>query len=297
MKIIQSFWTNPIFNTGGVTSHLDRLAGGWLTHRSHLLSWALSCCLLRLHYESVELVTDTRGKEILIDKLQLPYTQVSCVLDSLDGYNPDLWALGKIVAYSKQSTPFIHVDSDVFLWSPFEKRLEQSPLACQNFDLNLKDYSLAINQIRKENFFIPAFVEEVAQSDVKACNAGILGGTDLDFFARYTSHALNFVDQNKELMTEGPWAHLNIVFEQLFFYALAKKEGIEINPYFGEPDNGQEPVRLVRFHSSPHRNNYLHVISKYKKSQSYNMLIDQYLRMLFPEYYFRVIEILSGSLI
>lgn len=38
------------------------------------MSWALSCLQLKQSYDKVELVTDSEGAELLINKLHLPYT-------------------------------------------------------------------------------------------------------------------------------------------------------------------------------------------------------------------------------
>ena len=106
MKIIQSFWTGD----------RDALHSsyGWLTPMDHYLSWILSCNQLRKQYDQVCLVTDQQGYEILVEGLSLPYTEVKICLDTLNGYNPNLWALAKIKAYSIQKEPFVHVDGDVF---------------------------------------------------------------------------------------------------------------------------------------------------------------------------------------
>ena len=91
MKIIQSFWTGD----------RDALHSsyGWLTPMDHYLSWILSCNQLRKQYDQVCLVTDQQGYEILVEGLSLPYTEVKICLDTLNGYNPNLWALAKIKAY------------------------------------------------------------------------------------------------------------------------------------------------------------------------------------------------------
>ena len=52
---------------------------------------------------------------ILINKLELPYTDVKVVLDDLNDYDRDLYALGKVYAYGIQEEPFIHVDADIYM--------------------------------------------------------------------------------------------------------------------------------------------------------------------------------------
>ena len=102
MKIIQSFWTGD----------RDALHSsyGWLTPMDHYLSWILSCNQLRKQYDQVCLVTDQQGYEILVEGLSLPYTEVKICLDTLNGYNPNLWALAKIKA-KVQSIYFLRKSS------------------------------------------------------------------------------------------------------------------------------------------------------------------------------------------
>ena len=105
MKIIQTFWSagkSPLNHTYG-----------WPHAEYNLMSWTLSCCSLREHYDDVELYTDQRGYDVLIGMLRLPYTKVHVV------YNDNLclphhWAYAKIMTYSMQDTPFLHVDGDMY---------------------------------------------------------------------------------------------------------------------------------------------------------------------------------------
>ena len=40
-------------------------------------------------------------------------------------------ALGKLIAYSIQDGPFVHIDNDVFLWKPLPQELLQAPVFAQ----------------------------------------------------------------------------------------------------------------------------------------------------------------------
>lgn len=60
MRMIQTFWTagqDPL-----------KYAFGWTQPEYNLMSWALSCCSLREHYDDVELYTDSAGYHILIEE-------------------------------------------------------------------------------------------------------------------------------------------------------------------------------------------------------------------------------------
>ncbi len=80
MKIVHSYWSKPNLIQKKASQNL----GGW-THRAfNYMSWALSCLKFKEFYPNIELVTDQKGKELLIDRLGLPYTSVKVVsIDSL----------------------------------------------------------------------------------------------------------------------------------------------------------------------------------------------------------------------
>lgn len=68
MKIIQSFWTGNVSDTSKTY--------GWLSSKYHYLGWILSVNQLKKFYTQVELVTDSYGYDILIEKMNLPYSKV-----------------------------------------------------------------------------------------------------------------------------------------------------------------------------------------------------------------------------
>ena len=86
-NIIHSFWSLPS-NKDKTTEH-DRNNGGFLSEKHHAMSWALSCLSWKKHYGRILLFTDIKGKEWLIDKLQLPYDEVNVCLDNINDVNPD----------------------------------------------------------------------------------------------------------------------------------------------------------------------------------------------------------------
>lgn len=106
MRIVQTFWTagqDPL-----------KCDFGWRHAEYNLMSWALSCICLRMHYDEVALYTDEEGKHVLIDLLNLPYTEVHVVYDRTLGLSQH-WAQAKMRTYAEQTVPFIHVDGDVYL--------------------------------------------------------------------------------------------------------------------------------------------------------------------------------------
>ena len=64
-KIVQSYWSKAYKNSPN---------SGWAFRETHYMSWALSCLQLKQFYDEIELITDSEGADLLINKLHLPYS-------------------------------------------------------------------------------------------------------------------------------------------------------------------------------------------------------------------------------
>ena len=110
MKFIQTFHIDSEKNP-------FRYPFGWVAPEYHLMGWALSCLQLQKVYGKVSLFANSPAVYLLVDTLQLPYTDVQVTHDKLTLIHTDLWALPKIYTYSLQERPFLHVDGDVFIFT------------------------------------------------------------------------------------------------------------------------------------------------------------------------------------
>jgi hypothetical protein len=290
MKIVQSFWSKPMRTQS--TDVEGRFSGGWLEKKYLYMSWALSCLQFRKYFDDVELVTDAFGKEILIDVLKLPYTKVTVALDELDKYPQDLWALGKIYAYSIQKEPFIHADGDVFMWEGLHEKVKNAPLYVQSLEVNMPVYHAHFAEVLNAFEYIPEVLKNLKPNEdtLTAINAGLFGGHDLDFIQEYTKMAFKFVDENLHNMdkiTKGPF---NMIYEQLLYFYMAKQKGIQIESYFDKPNN----FDLVQFSSVPSKTKYIHAIGIFKKSLEVNENVANRLLTEHPEAYFRIDGLLKN---
>ena len=220
MRAVWSFWTRPF----------DEHYGGiWSKPLHHLLSWGLSLQTAAQHYSDTVLVTDRRGKELLVDQLGLEFGTVSMELERLKDADAGLWALGKLVAYALQDRPFLHLDSDVFLWKRLPAWLEEAPVFTQcpepfSGHYYPQDIEWAFTQAKR-----PLPIEWTwarAHRGFFPCETcGIFGGNDIGFIRHYaqTAVSLALAPQNA-----AAWALLgdkrgyNIVLEQLFLAACAE---------------------------------------------------------------------------
>jgi hypothetical protein len=101
------------------------------------------------------------------------------VIGSKQG-NPDFWNLGKILNYSLQEEPFIHLDNDLYLWSALPERLAraviaQNPEGSDNWGFVYRP-ELLQQAIRAVSGWVPAEISAYPRAGVpRGARCGILG--------------------------------------------------------------------------------------------------------------------------
>lgn len=189
MRAVWSFWSKP---------YLSLTSWPWRSPMHHLLAWGLSVRLARSHYPQTMIVTDTPGRALLVDALGLPFAEVSTALDSLDDADPTFWMLGKLLAYGLQDEPFVHLDTDVFLWRPLPAAVVNAPVFAQHRDVfPVTDHSgprIIEDAFGRADLTLPAEWEWFRSHQSRhyhEANCGIVGGTDPGFFRQYARLAMD----------------------------------------------------------------------------------------------------------
>lgn len=281
MKIIQSFWSGQ--------NNDFKENRGWLSYEFHWLGWILSCNQLRQFYDEVELYTDTFGYEILIEKLKLPYTKVHVVLDEMNKYPKDLWAIAKIKVYELQNEPFLHVDGDVFIWDKFPDELLQSKLIAQNLENTTDYYREMWNDIAPKLEFIPNEINDYHKGITNlGCNMGIIGGNNINFFQDYAKKSLEFVDKNRENWNDFNLFNFNIFFEQQLFFEMSQKKSIPISYLFEEIWGDNSYLGLADFNDVPHKKYYLHLLGNFKRRVQVCKNLESHVIKYYPEYFLKL---------
>jgi Txe/YoeB family toxin of Txe-Axe toxin-antitoxin module len=290
MKIIQSFWSCNKQNL--ITNNF-----GWYASEYHIMSWALSCLQLRKYYNEVVLYADTVSAKLLIDILQLPYTKIECKLDSLNNYHPQLWALPKLYAYSQQDEPFLHVDGDVFIWKPFNQQLLHSDLIAQNMEAATSYYAAMWQSFEAVlKYYPPEILEDRKQKNpILAYNAGIMGGSDIDFFKTYTQKAFEFIDKNSFCFDNVNVSNFNIFFEQYLFHCLVKQQSKTVGVLIEDIIGDNEYKGYGDFVEVPHNKQYLHLLGNYKRHPFVCKQMSEKLRNDYPEYYYKIIQLFKDN--
>jgi hypothetical protein len=295
MKIVHSFWTKPALREGVNVDDFDRIMGGWYDRRFSYMSWMLSFRQFNTFYPTIELVSDEIGCDILIDKLKLPYTSVRCVLDELNDYPGSLWALGKIKAYSLQDEPFLHVDSDVYIWEKFASRLIKAPLVSQNIEYDFPYYIPVMREVHDNFAYIPeAMIKEKHRTKkIIACNAGVFGGNDTKFFKKYTDEAFKMINKNLDYIAGMKANVFNTIYEQVLFWCMAKEADIEVA--FVKEDIDKHFDGISELTGTPIKNTFVHLLGINKRSLEKNRLMEYRLHSAYPDDYYLIMNLLANN--
>jgi len=273
MIICQTLWTNK--------KKLIENDFGWLSPQHHIIAWALSCLQLRKFYEQVDLYTDSVGADILIESLNLPYTNVFTSYDNLI-CNPVLWAYPKVITFSKQDSPFIHVDGDVIIWKSFKQKVEEAVLIAQNLEVSTQYYDNLFSAYKSKLFYYPNYLKKNLFSGRSySYNAGVLGGSSIDFFKQYRLEAERIIRNNKRNQLDS---NFNIILEQLLFYSLAKKRNDKVACIYDKEvnDNGYSHAEFANFPMISQLS-YLHFIGNHKRNKQVCDWMSNFLYNEYPE--------------
>jgi hypothetical protein len=192
MRAVWSFWSEPFRGEKGRS---------WQSPLHHLLAWGMSIRLARKYFPETALVTDTSGKKLLVDALGLPFTHVSTELDDYRRCNPGWWSLSKVVAYRAQQQPFIHLDTDVFLWKPLPAAMLAASVFAQcPEDHPPLDTSWCPEDVERafarHNLTLPIEWEWVRSRSphcFREANCGIMGANRVDFIQYFASLSLDLM--------------------------------------------------------------------------------------------------------
>ncbi len=281
MKLIHSFWTYPIRSKKD--DKRNRLAGGWPHTRYHYLSWILSCLLAKKHYGKIDLYTDNYGKELLVDDLELPYSKIHVALNDLEKeYSPDLWTIGKTKTLALVNEPFLHIDSDVYLFGKINHQILQGGLICQNLTKNLDVYNNVLDEVNKLDF-CPTYFKRNPKEDLISINAGVIGGNDLKRIHEIAEEVFNFVNVNKDCIHKIDNSELTLLIDQYIYYCLFDKK--QISPLFDNVD--QIFTEVLKWHVLPQKSRYVHALGFSKRNPYTIVQLESRLAYHFPDAYNR----------
>lgn len=258
------------------------------------MAWALSCFLLRQHYNDVVLYTTKAGRILLIDQLKLPYTEVH-ILPEFESVNQTNWVLAKLLTYREQTTPFLHVDGDVFLWKPLPDHLINSSLIAQNAESDRAAYEtglqMIIGQLRPLALGLPLGPHR--ENEIVAYNMGIFGGHDIAFLQKYTQLAIHLAQTiiKPDAMETAMYCQL---IEQYLLAQLTRTHSERVATVFSKPVTdigypGFDDCYRMR------QNGYWHLMGRWKQDRSNLNNLRLTLREQWPETYYAILRLVKAN--
>jgi hypothetical protein len=245
---------------------------------------------------------------MLVNGIGLEFNVVSAELNALEPYDPEWWILGKLWAYRLQTEPFIHIDSDVFLWEALPDTVTSSPVFTQNpepfifTDSWLYRPKSFVKQIQENGGWLPPELTWYVnhQGDHALC-CGILGGNQVEFINYYAEMALKVVtnlenqvitSQMSEKMRES------VLLEQYYLSACIEyhKEAWD-SPFLGIDnqclfDSPEEAFRLAG------EVGFTHLIADAKRNKEIAERLEKRVARDYPAQYnkcLKYLEELSGQ--
>ena len=221
MRAVWSFWTKP---------YRARHGSVWLSDYHARLAWGLSVELARRHYPDTALVTDDGGAELLVEGLKLPFTHVSLELNGLRGHDADWWAVGKLYAYRLQTEPFVHIDSDVFLWNRLPAELESAPVLAQSpetFDPDRDGHWYPLRAVESAIGSLPRAWRwySAPAAPLVAANCGIAGGNRTDVLREFADLGIRTAEAPENAAAWTAWGDkgfCNVLVEQFLLSAVVE---------------------------------------------------------------------------
>lgn len=299
MLAVWSFWTKPF------KAHHHSL---WPSPMHHLLSWVLSVETARRHYPRTALFTDDEGAGLLVDHIGLPFDEVSTELNALAAHDTAWFALGKVFTYRAQAEPFIHIDSDVFLWNPLPESLTSAPVLAQSPDYFKTGLSYYQPEVLERvvsgggEIWLPAewvwYRSHGGLQRGESC--GIFGGNRVDFIQHYSEQAIKLIEhpvnQPGWSLMQDKFNH-NILFEQYLLAAcVAYHRQRENSPYrdidikylFDSLDQAYDSDQAEQL-------GYTHLIAGAKRNPDIAKRLEQRVKRDYPDYYERCLNASTDS--
>jgi hypothetical protein len=240
-----------------------------------------------------------------VDGLRLPFDSVSTQLDALAGSDPGWWTLGKLHAYRTQESPFVHIDSDVFLWKPLPPRLMSAALLAQNpeafaFDGCSWYQPWAVDAaVHRAGGWLPEewHWQTVRRIGTALC-CGILGGHRTDFIRHYAELAIRTIRHgpNEAAWSGNPAKAANsVLLEQYLLSACinchraqpqSPFRDVELECLFADDADAFDPL-------AARRAGYTHLIAGAKRDRALMARLEARVRRDHPEHHDRVCRLLT----
>ena len=288
MRAVWSFWSVP---------YREARNFSWREELYHRLSWVLSLERARPHFSSTALYTDQAGAALLVDKLGLRFDAVVTTLDKLSRDDPDWWTLGKLLTYSQQEEPFVHIDADAYVFSALPERMLSAALLAQNPEPVLDNqpwYPVEGCEVAlrtRGGGRIPAawsWYRTFSPVQQAAC-CGIFGGNALPLIHTYAETALGLLRGESNRHAFDHWDDkrvLNPFFEQYLLSACAAYAKVKIEYLFDSHAQAASGAAVAA--------GFAHLMAHSKYDAGVTQRLEQRVARDYPAAYKRCVESLAS---
>lgn len=191
----------------------------------HMYSMCLSLYLAKRHYEKVVLYTDIETAE-LVKRFGLPYDEINTQL--LDGVEVRTFSIPKLMVYSAQTEPYIHIDLDSFIYEKIHFDDEEVIYSTYpegsehgvDFGKNARSF---YNTYISSSFEIQDKLDEEFLKEVnftRVPNMSLFGGYQYEIISKASKYCLELYEKNKDFFDLSYYNAC--IIEQLFIPAAVK---------------------------------------------------------------------------
>lgn len=197
----------------------------------------------------------------------------------MSGYPKEIWCLGKLMAMAQQTEPFIHLDTDVFLW-------RKTPIENLEKPFNVFHHETWVQQFMGYAGKIPAPPSLGKVYDYfDSNNFALVGGTAWKDLVECAQEVLEHVKKHQEEIVKIALDHENdpnyrmmwtpVLVEQVWISQMMRKRKIKPVSYLGDKWKPFNPFYHSNIIYRAKKKGIAHYWS-YTKDRHYDSLVEAY---------------------
>jgi hypothetical protein len=249
MKLVYSLYI-------GKDNHHNGAFCGYQSSEDLLDSLLLSSTVSSRHFTSCELYCNSHAAKLIeADGRNFPFTGIHTCFDHLDGWlRLHNWAYPKLVTYSLQTTPFVHLDYDAILVDGLPPALLKQQFIFQQQECITPYKYTYYKKLHAEALQLGLLPSSVMDCPDFAMNMGLFACTRaeaLPMVGAYCDAAFAYVHGQQQRYEEVILKHEQpMLFEQLFVANMLQnhqlKEGIDYDTFIS-PQSKNKFLPAYRF--------------------------------------------------
>lgn len=257
----------------------------WGSKQNLMVSCSLSYFLLKKHFNKVNLVCNELGRSFMTEELGLKFDQIDIIPLEQSELNEFVWSIYKLYTYSIQNEPFVHIDTDFFMFEKPPKEYLESDIFAQNLEINHPVYHTVRASAIDLGLKLPEYIM-ASQKPAVALNVGIIGGQNLQFFKDFYLLAKSLLEENSHLLenhAEKLFFFYLFLEQHVLFEAIKNKE-LDIRTLI-KPSFKAAYDHITSFKSGEIKRPYVHLLGNFKQNIETIATMHKELQDLWPKQY------------